>query len=59
LQMPEITAALVTATLLGTSFTRWDALGFGTIFAMLVLISVGPKYCKNSAPSMSQKPEYK
>lgn len=54
-----VTAALVTATLLGTSFTGWDALGFGTIFAMLVLISVGPKHCKHSVLFMSQKPEYK
>lgn len=38
-----VTAAIIGCTLLGSSFTGWDALGFILIFAMMVLISIGPK----------------
>jgi drug/metabolite transporter (DMT)-like permease len=34
-----LVAALIGATLLGSPFTGWDALGFACVFAMLVLLS--------------------
>lgn len=35
------TAALISTLALGSPFTLWDALGFGCIFVMLVLLSAG------------------
>ena len=35
------TAALISTLALGSPFTVWDALGFGCIFVMLVLLSAG------------------
>ena len=37
------TAALISTLALGSPFTMWDALGFGCIFVMLVLLSAGAK----------------
>lgn len=35
-----VTAAILSTLLLGSPFTLWDALGFGCIFVMLVLLSL-------------------
>ena len=37
------TAALISTLALGSPFTVWDALGFGCIFVMLVLLSAGAR----------------
>ncbi|WP_373466540.1 hypothetical protein, partial [Acinetobacter soli] len=34
-----MTAAIISTLVLGSSFTFWDALGFGCIFLMLVLLA--------------------
>ena len=38
-----VVAALISTFVLGSPFTRWDALGFGCIFLMLVLLSLPEK----------------
>ena len=38
-----VTAAIISTLVLGSSFTLWDALGFGCIFLMLVLLSLPAK----------------
>lgn len=38
-----VTAAVLATLLLGSPFTLWDAVGFAAIFAMLALLSVGPR----------------
>lgn len=38
-----LTAAFLSTAVLGSAFTVWDALGFGCIFAMLVLLSLPRK----------------
>ena len=38
-----VTAAIISTTLLHSSFTVWDAIGFACIFGMLVLISISGK----------------
>ena len=35
-----VTAAIISTLVLGSPFTLWDALGFGCIFLMLVLLSL-------------------
>lgn len=41
-----VTAAIISTLVLGSSFTVWDAMGFGCIFLMLVLLSL-PAKAKN------------
>ncbi len=43
-----VTAALISTLLLGSPFTLWDALGFGCIFVMLVLLGLPER---KSAPA--------
>lgn len=43
-----VTAAILSTLLLGSPFTLWDALGFGCIFVMLVLLSL-PARSKSAA----------
>ena len=38
-----VTAAIISTLVLGSPFTLWDALGFGCIFLMLVLLSLPAK----------------
>ena len=38
-----VTAAIISTLVLGSPFTLWDALGFGCIFVMLVLVSLPAK----------------
>ena len=38
-----VTAAIISTLVLGSTFTLWDALGFGCIFLMLVLLSLPAK----------------
>lgn len=41
-----VTAAIISTLVLGSPFTVWDAMGFGCIFLMLVLLSL-PAKAKN------------
>lgn len=41
-----VTAAIISTLVLGNPFTVWDAMGFGCIFLMLVLLSL-PAKAKN------------
>ena len=38
-----VTAAIISTLVLGSPFTVWDAMGFGCIFLMLVLLSLPTK----------------
>jgi len=49
-----VTAALLAALVLGTPFTLWDALGFAAVFAMLALLSWGPRL-KGKTVSVQKK----
>lgn len=51
-----ITAAVLATALLGSPFTLWDAVGFGAIFAMLALLSVGPRLQAAGEPA-AQHPD--
>lgn len=46
-----VTAALLAALVLGTPFTLWDAVGFAAVFAMLALLSWGPRLCEKQRPA--------
>ena len=46
-----VTAAIISTLVLGSSFTLWDALGFGCIFLMLVLLFISNEKQAKSAAS--------
>lgn len=46
-----VTAALISTLLLGSPFTLWDALGFGCIFVMLVLLGLPERRPAETEPA--------
>lgn len=46
-----VTAALISTLLLGSPFTPWDALGFGCIFVMLVLLGLPERRPAETEPA--------
>lgn len=46
-----VTAALISTLLLGSPFTLWDALGFGCIFVMLVLLGLPERRPAETEPT--------
>ena len=46
-----VTAALISTLLLGSPFTLWDALGFGCIFVMLVLLGLPERRPTETEPA--------
>ena len=46
-----VTAAIISTLVLGSPFTLWDALGFGCIFLMLVLLFISNEKQAKSAAS--------
>ena len=46
-----VTAALISTLLLGSPFTLWDALGFGCIFVMLVLLGLPERRPAKTEPA--------
>lgn len=50
-----VTAAVLATVLLGSPFSVWDAVGFAAVFAMMILLSVGPRLQERQQPAVQNR----